>query len=337
MAVCSALGPTALRSTLRAQGNLHILTMIHRGLFVVILVACASCATPLLEAQTGDRRTVADGMPALEPEIAVEIAPAIDSDDVLASIRAWVADARRAVEGYYGRFPVDKLRISVRANRRRGVGSATTLGQAVPLIRIAVHPRTAAEDFGSDWTLTHEMIHLALPSLADEHHWLEEGIATYVEPIARARAGLVSEQAVWAEWLRNYSQGLPGEGDRGLDHESSWGRTYYGGAIFCLLADVEIRARTDNRKSLRDALVAILASNGDIRHGDSIERLFASGDRATGANVLSELYGRMKDSPVPTELESTWKRLDVSLVRNRVLFDDSAPLANVRRALVLGR
>jgi len=31
--------------------------------------------------------------------------------------------------------------------------------------------------------LTHEMIHLAFPSMADEHHWIEEGLSVYVEPI----------------------------------------------------------------------------------------------------------------------------------------------------------
>jgi hypothetical protein len=37
--------------------------------------------------------------------------------------------------------------------------------------------------------MTHELVHMAIASLADEHHWLEEGLATYVEPIARAQDG----------------------------------------------------------------------------------------------------------------------------------------------------
>src|SRR5260370_28547747 len=31
--------------------------------------------------------------------------------------------------------------------------------------------------------------HLAFPSVDEKHHWIEEGIATYVEPIARIPAG----------------------------------------------------------------------------------------------------------------------------------------------------
>ena len=42
-------------------------------------------------------------------------------------------------------------------------------------------------------------------------------------------------------------------GGFGLDNTHTWGRTYWGGAMFCLLADVEIRRRTHNRRGLQDA------------------------------------------------------------------------------------
>jgi hypothetical protein len=136
--------------------------------------------------------------------------------------------------------------------------------------------------------------------------------------------------------LEDYAQGLPGRGDRGLDLDHSWGRTYYGGAIFCLLADVEIRARTNNARSLQDALRAVLAEIGNLEAGTTMERLIAVGDRATGTNVLTELYARSKAEPYPSELDSTWRRLGVRLAEGGVAYDESAPLAHVRRALVLG-
>ena len=52
-------------------------------------------------------------------------------------------------------------------------------------------------------------------------------------------------------------QGLPAAGDQGLDNTHIWGRTYRGGAMFCLLADIEIRKQTGNAKGLLDALRAI--------------------------------------------------------------------------------
>ena len=95
-----------------------------------------------------------------------------------------------------------------------------------------------------------------------EHHWIEEGSATYVEPIARARAGDLSPEKVWGDLVDGLPKGLPQAGDRGLDFTPTWGRTYWGGALFCLLADIEIRKRTGNKKGLEDALRAILRAGG---------------------------------------------------------------------------
>lgn len=271
-----------------------------------------------------------------EPRIEVVIAPGLDDAAHAPLVNEWIANARRSIEGYYGAFPVDDLRILVDVGSARGISSGVTRLQDEPTIRIAVSPGTRESAFARDWTMTHEMVHLTLPQLPPAHDWLGEGTAVYVELLARARAGLVDEDAVWLEMLRDFDQGLPSGRDRGLDLDHSWGRTYYGGALFCLLADVEIRARTDNAKSLRDALRAVLSEIGSLENVTTIERVFEIGDRATGTRVLSELYEHSKAAPFPKELASTWARLGVRIVRGRVVRDDGAPLAHVRRALVLG-
>src|SRR3954451_8589377 len=116
------------------------------------------------------------------------------------------------------------------------------------------------------------------------------GAATYVEPVARARAGQLSAERIWAEFVRQMPNGLPGSNDRGLDYTSTWAPTYWGAALFCLVADVEIRKRSDNHFGLRDALRAILENGGTLDHRWKIREALRSGDRATGVAVLSELY-----------------------------------------------
>src|SRR5215831_1416683 len=152
----------------------------------------------------------------------------------------WVNSAAESVRIYYGVFPISQVSIHITPFRgkriRNGMAFGTDDGGR---ITIRVGSETSAAEFASDWTLTHEMLHLAFPSVADKHHWIEEGIATYVEPIARIRAGHLAPQKMWAELVRDMPQGLPETGDRGLDHTHTWGRTYWGGAMFCLLADVE--------------------------------------------------------------------------------------------------
>jgi hypothetical protein len=74
--------------------------------------------------------------------------------------------------------------------------------------------------------MTHELIHMAFPSVRRRHHWIEQGLATYVEPVARAQAGTLSAERVWADLMRDLPRGEPGPGDGGLDDTGSWGRTY---------------------------------------------------------------------------------------------------------------
>ncbi|MFX9973388.1 hypothetical protein ABTP41_19485, partial [Acinetobacter baumannii] len=77
-----------------------------------------------------------------------------------------------------------------------------------------------------------------LPDMAERYAWLSEGLAVYVEPIARVQAGDLTVSAIWQAMMRDMPQGLPEPGDRGLDNTDTWGRRYWGGALFCLLADI---------------------------------------------------------------------------------------------------
>jgi hypothetical protein len=95
---------------------------------------------------------------------------------------------------------------------------------------------------------------------------------------------------------------------------------------------VQIRERTHNQKGLEDALRAVLAE-GNIQSEWPLDRAIAMGDKATGVPVLHELYERMKGTPITVDLDGLWKKLGVSSVDGKVVFDDSAPLAAVRRAI----
>jgi hypothetical protein len=184
--------------------------------------------------------------------------------------------------------------------------------------------------------LTHEMVHLAFPSVDEDHHWIEEGIATYVEPIARIQARHLKAEQMWLDLVRDMPQGLPQVEDRGLDHTHTWGRTYWGGALFCFLADVEIRRQTNNAKGLENALRGILAAGGDIRKEWNLEDALRTGDSAVGVSVLQPLYTKMKDKPVRVDLDSLWMQLGVHSDGDSIRFDDNAVLAEIRRAIEAG-
>lgn len=249
------------------------------------------------------------------------------------AITKWVEGSVRAVSAYFGAFPVRHCSVIVTEGRGRSVDGGKTMGNSGSSILISVGRRANQRALDEDWILTHEMIHLSLPSVPRQNHWLEEGNATYIEPIARARVGQKTPEQVWSELVRGLPQGLPQANDKGLDHTPTWGRTYWGGALFWLLADVEIRKRTDNRKGLEDALRGVIEAGGTIASTWDMQRVLATGDKAVGVPVLTELYGKMANDPYPVDLAALWKELGIALDGRQVTFDDNAPLARMRQAI----
>jgi hypothetical protein len=267
-------------------------------------------------------------------QVHVEQGPLQVSNQDLMQWAHWASDS---IATYYGRFPVPHLDLRVVPTTGRGVRGGKTFGQSDGgSIRIHVGSETIVAGLARDWMLTHEMVHLSFPSVAETHHWIEEGIATYVEPIARVRAGHLDVHEMWFELVRDLPQGLPGPGDKGLDNTHTWARTYWGGALFCFLADVEIHKQTSNRKGLEDALRGILNAGGDIRQDWELTEALRIGDQATGVSVLVPLYNKMKDQPYGVDLAAMWKELGVERSGDTVRFVDSAPLGKVRDAISFG-
>ena len=265
--------------------------------------------------------------------VQVDFAPGT-LDLPIPQVMQWVENAATAVATYYGRFPVprDRVLIQIRPGDD-GVMQGTTwggVGGFPSFTRIHLGEHTTPQELTDDWMMTHELTHTAFPSQDDAQHWIEEGIAVYVEPVARVQAGFLRPEKIWSDMVRDMPKGSPQPGDEGLDRTHTWGRTYWGGAQFCLLADITIREQTHNRKGLQDALRAIVAAGGAIDQDWPIRKAFEAGDAGTGTHVLVDLYNRMSNAPVPVDLEAIWKKLGIQRTAGGVSFDDKAPEANIR-------
>lgn len=256
------------------------------------------------------------------------------SDDDLA---AWVEASAKVVAGYVGRFPMPSALVLVVPARGAWIGEGRTLAGGGGSIFVRLGERVTAEALRDDWVLVHEMVHLALPSVPREQHWAEEGLATYVEPFARVRAGLLPATEAWRGLLEGLPNGLPRPGDRGLDRTPTWGRTYWGGALFFLLADIGIREATGGRLGLEHALRGIVAAGGNNAKRWSLDEVLAQGDRATGTAVLRTLRARMGEAPAPVDLAALEASLGVKLTDGDVRFDPHAPQAAVRAAITEGQ
>ena len=246
----------------------------------------------------------------------------------------WVVYSADTVSRYYGRFPVDKVRIKVQVAGGHAVRFGQAFGGESPFVRVVVGEEVTPEALRSDWIMVHEMVHLAMADVPEANRWWLEGLSTYVESIARAQRGHLNEDFVWNGFYHRMPQGLPQSGDRGLDQTPTWGRTYWGGALFCLLADIEIRKLTGNRQSLQDALRGILEDGYSMQTSATPMQIFESADHAVGVSVLVPLYHKMKADPFPIDLDRLWQELGVGVDNDTIVFDDDAPLAYIRKALL---
>ena len=246
----------------------------------------------------------------------------------------WVAASAKAVSTYYGRFPVNSLKLLFVPMDGSRVQGGTTWGYRGAAIRILLGRESSADDLKHDWVLVHEMVHLALPDMPERYNWLSEGLAVYVEPIARVQAGDLGAKEVWYAMMRDMPKGLPQAGDQGLDNTPTWGRKYWGGAIFCLLSDIEIRKQTNNRMGLQDAMRGVLSAGGSHEVDWPISRILSTADKAVGLDVLTRLHDEMGGKPVIPDLNAIWRDLGLRVRDGGIDFDETAPLAPIRAAIM---
>jgi len=249
-------------------------------------------------------------------------------------ILEWVGERAQIVAGYYGQFPVDSARILIVPVDGGGVKFGQSFGFRGAALRVMVGETTSSAQLEDDWVLVHEMVHFAFPNIDDAQLWFQEGQATYIESVARVQSGDRPATEVWKELVAQMPKGLPQPGDQGLDRTHTWGRTYWGGAVFCLVVDVEIRKRTQNRFGLQDALRAVVRAGGVTTQNWPIEKALDIGDRATGTTVLHDYYDKLKADPGTIDLNELWQRLGVRVDGTNVTFDDAAELAGARKAIM---
>ena len=298
--------------------------------FIFVMAALLALPPRVFPAQQDNADSATLKVPGVTIDVTLPEGPMkLTRDDLL----GWVKASATTVANYYGHFPVPHLTLKMRSTSGSGVRHGVTYPKDGGLIFISVGRDADIAATKDDWVLVHEMIHLAFPSMDDDQHWIEEGISTYVEPVARARTGGMPVPEVWRTFVRDMPKGEPGSGDQGLDNTHTWGRTYWGGAIFCLLADVRIRERTNNHKGLEDALRGINRGGGNINEDWDIGKALAMGDKATGTTVLRDLYNQMRDKPTPVDLDQLWKKLGIAMNDGAVAFNDKAPEANIRKAI----
>lgn len=267
---------------------------------------------------------------------AVLLGPPLAMGD--AAALAWIHDAAACVGRLYGTFPASATVFVVPVKGADEVVFGRVLSLAGGSVALYFGADTPAKAARTDWVVVHELSHLGTASFMGEAHWLEEGLATYYEPILRERAGWMREDQLWAHFAGQMPRGEHKDGEPpSLEDRDDIDSTYWGGALFALLADVAIRRASNGARSLDDVMRAVHDRLGDATHATTVPEFLRVADEAAGSTAVSDTYRTFamggQAEPVTALLH------DLGVVpapEGAVHLDDSTPLAAVRRGISTG-
>ena len=255
-------------------------------------------------------------------------------DQSFDDVNAWISTSASAVRDFYRAFPVPRASLTVIPTPERdSVLFGKVLPESEPGVALLLGQHATRKALYSDWILVHELFHLGFPSFFDEGKWLDEGLATYYEPIIRVRAGLYTEAELWDELSARMPQGLPAFTEQGLEKADDFRGIYWGGALACLLADVTARKR-DPQRGLEVGLRALREAGGTASEVWTLADAIAAIDRALGAPTLAPIARDHAQRGSAFDLPALFTALGVQRgAHGAVGLSDSAPLAAVRRAI----
>ncbi len=262
-------------------------------------------------------------------------APAEAADGLLRDAALGVATL------FGGRFPRDRVQALVfsRPGRRVGFGMASRGGG--PAVVVTLGEEAAYEEVRADWTVMHEIAHLAMPRLAPGHAWLGEGLATYYQWVLLGRIGRVGPERAWSKLHDGFRRGARTGTDRPLEAESrdmgqthAYWRVYWAGAAWALRADVELRRRG---RSLDEVVRHWRACCPDERTRWHALPVLHRADEWLGEPLLVPLAKRQLGARGFPDLLDLYRALGLEVVDERsVRLRDDAPEADLRRR-ILGR
>jgi hypothetical protein len=254
------------------------------------------------------------------------------------AVNAWLDRSATATARLLGRFPAERAQVLLlpEPHRRRSFGYALRGGG--PSTALLLPERPSDSQLDEDWTAVHELLHFALPPLPTDDAWLYEGLSTYFTAVARARAGMITSEEGWWELLDGFERGRKvGTGvslrkESELMHENrSYWRVYWAGAALALQMDVELHEQGTS-------LAAIVNKFARARPGDShdwnadlvVKHLVELCGSSMPARIVAE-HLDAKDFPDTADLR---RALGVELIGDTVRYDDDAPKAAVRKAIM---
>lgn len=257
----------------------------------------------------------------------------------------WVRATAESVATTYGRFPnpnASILLVPIGDQAWRS-DSAVSFGRLVrdggETIELMINQNRPIDEFYEEWTPTHEFSHLMLPYVAQEQRWISEGFAQYYQNVLLARAKQQSAEYSWQKIYDGLERGResapgmsPNDAAAGSMRNTRM-KVYWSGAAIALMADVELRRRSNGKESLDSVLGQLQQCCLPSASAWSGKELFGKLDQLLDQPLFLDLYRQYADADGFPDARPLLERLGVSLRDGQVELDPSAELSGIRDAI----
>jgi hypothetical protein len=159
-------------------------------------------------------------------------------------LKDWLTQGVNATRDTLGVYPTPLALHLYPRESNQPVPWAYTRRDGKGSVHLHVDVRFGLTKFVDDWTIYHELAHMALPYLGDEYRWFSEGFASFMQYQIMAQAGLLKGKLVdnyhtkISPHLRWFNSDLTAASiaTRLMDNQQ-YPAAYWGGAYFFIIAD----------------------------------------------------------------------------------------------------
>jgi hypothetical protein len=215
-------------------------------------------------------------------------------------LKSWLTQGVNATRDTLGVYPIPLALHLYPRKSNQPVPWAYTRRDGDGSVHLHVDVRFELTKFVDDWTIYHELAHMALPYLGDKYRWFSEGFASFMQYQIMAQAGLLkgtldeNYHIKISPHLRWFNSNLTAASiaTRLMDNQQ-YPAAYWGGSYFFVIANRLLVERHDT------TLTELLTYYQDCcRISDNdLADVVTSLDDILGEKLFSSLLNRYENAP----------------------------------------
>ncbi|MFT4938178.1 MAG: hypothetical protein ACI88A_001202 [Paraglaciecola sp.] len=213
-------------------------------------------------------------------------------------ISQWLTNGVNATRATLGVYPRPLELYVYPKESNQPVPWAHTRRDNLESIHFYIDSRFPLEKFVDDWTIYHEISHLALPYLGSEYSWFSEGFASFMQYQIMAEMGLLegtlklSYEKKVSPHLRWFNSDLAASKiAQRLMSKRNYPAAYWGGAWFFVLADQQLR----KKHNVTLNMVVEQYQNCCRLRDESVQEVVASFDQLIDDPLFTTLLHRFEN------------------------------------------